>query len=100
MTFDFTLTKADVARILEFQARLDADGKEFFNSDLFREYHLDKHYTDPKHEVGALFAKITYHALAEAVGETPSERPENNRRKIDLYRWTTKGRKVKWLILA
>jgi hypothetical protein len=86
-SFDFTLTQAEIARILEFKSKLKDDKKEYFDSDDFRNYHLDKYMTDKIHEVGAIFAKLKYHAFACPVGETPSTIESNNRRKVDLWCW-------------
>jgi hypothetical protein len=86
-TFDFALTQPEVARTLEFKARLEADGKEFFDSDDFRNYGLDLWMVDPVHEIGALFAKLKAKGFITAVGETASEIASNNKRKVDLWRW-------------
>lgn len=86
-TFDFALTQPEVARTLEFKARLEADGKEFFDSDDFRNYGLDVFMSDPVHEIGGLFAKLKANDFITSIGETASEIASNNKRKVDLWRW-------------
>ena len=86
-TFDFTLSQSDIARTLEFKARLIEDHKEYFNSDDFRYYNLARFYDDPAHEIGGLFAKLKANGFIKTVGELPSEIASNNKRKIDLFCW-------------
>jgi hypothetical protein len=88
--FDFTLTKEDMDLTTEFMMLLRADKKEYFNSDDFRGYNLDKQMSNPAHEIGTYFAKIKANGLAVPVGEIPSEIESNNKRKVDLYYWDWK----------
>ena len=88
MTFNPTLTLLDKALTKALMARLEADGKEYFGSENFREYKLDKLLGDPAHEIGAYFARLKWNGMIEAVGEIPSEIESNNRRRVDLFRWT------------
>lgn len=80
-TFDFSLSLCEVARTREFFDRLDAENRTYFNSDLFREWQLDKYFTDKQHEIGAFFAKLKANGFIVSVGEEPSVIPSNNRRK-------------------
>jgi hypothetical protein len=68
-------------------ARLTADHKEYWTSDDFRGYGLDKLMDDPQHEIGAYFAKLKFHGFVVAAGEEASAIESNNRRKVDLMRW-------------
>lgn len=89
-TFDFAWTLADTARLKELTAHLQTDRKEYFSSDTFRQYRLDRFMMHPEREVGAWFAKAKYWGYIEAVGEVPSEREQNHARKVDLWRLTCK----------
>ena len=85
--FNPSLTQLDKALTKAFMARLEADKKEYFGSEDFREYKLDKLLVDPAHEIGAYFARLKWNGMVEAVGEIPSEILSNNKRKVDLLKW-------------
>src|SRR3989304_5494099 len=87
MIFNPSLTQLDKALTKAFMARLEADHKEYFNSDSFREYKLDKLLDDPAHDIGAYFARLKWNGMVEAVGEEPSIIESNNCRKVDLQKW-------------
>ena len=89
-TFDFTWTLADTARLKELKSHLEGDCKDYFSSDLFRFYRLDRFMEHPEHEIGCWFAKAKYWGYIEAVGEIPSVIESNHRRKNDL--WKLSGR--------
>jgi hypothetical protein len=90
------MQQSDIARTLEFFARLDADGKRFFSSDDFRAYKLDRHFDKPDKQVGMLFAKLKANGFIVARGEVPSEIESNHFRKNDL--WERTGRFEKWML--
>ncbi len=85
--FDFNLTQVDIDLTTEFMMCIADEGKEYFTSDDFRRYKLDKNFTDPQHEIGSYFAKLKANGVAVPVGEEPSEIERNNKRKVDLCRF-------------
>lgn len=87
MTFNYTLTIKDKALTKAFRARLERDNKEYFTSDDFRKYGLDKLMSDPIHEVGSYFAKLKFHWIIRRVGEKPSGINSNHSRRVDLWEW-------------
>jgi len=88
MTYpDFTLTREDLDLTTEFMMLLGSDGKEYFSSDDFRAYGLDRYFTDPAHQIGVYFSKLKANGVAESFGELPSEIESNNKRKNDVWRW-------------
>jgi hypothetical protein len=92
-------SKADLARTLEFQARLQEDNERYFGSDLFRAYNLHKHFDRPDKEIGLYFAKLKINGFVVVVGEVPSEVESNHRRKNDLLMWSEKGKNIRKYIL-
>ena len=94
---DFNLAPCDVARTLEFFARLDDKGIRYFSSDTFRQFKLDKHWVDSErgHLLGLLFAKLKANRFIVARGEVPSEIGSNHGRKNDL--WERTGKFEKWM---
>lgn len=93
--FDFNLTQADIDLTTEFMMFVAEEYKEYFTSDDFRRYGLDKRFTDPQHEIGSYFAKLKANGVVVPVGEEPSEIERNNKRKVDLYRFDY----AKWRII-
>lgn len=98
MTFTLewaSLSERDIDLTRTFFALLTVDGKEYFSSDTFREYTLDRHFPRPEKQVGMLFAKWKVHGFIEAVGEVPSVIDSNHYRKNDLWRRT--GKFERWM---
>lgn len=76
------------------------DNELHFSSDTFRLYNLHRFYENPDKEIGMYFAKLKVYGFVESVGEVPSEIGTNHKRKVDLLRWTEKGRNIRSVVLA
>lgn len=68
-----------------FQAWLNLENKKVFSSDDFRRYGLHSLMRDPKHDLGALFAKKVRNREITQVSWIPSTIPSNHGRMIRLY---------------
>ena len=85
--FDPSLTQQDIDLTTLFMIELAADNKEYWSSDDFRDYRLDRWFDDPQHQIGAYFARLKANGIAVPYGEVPSEILSNHERKVDLWKW-------------
>lgn len=86
-SFNPVLTEAEVMLTRCFMMMLRDDKKEYWCTDDFRGYGLDKELADPQHELGGLCAKWRWNGISRQAGEVPSEIASNNKRKVDLNFW-------------
>lgn len=61
---------------------------EFFSSDDFRRYQLDRFIRDKQHGIGGFFAKMKHNGLIVECGYTRSTLASNHSHTIRLYKWS------------
>lgn len=90
-----SLTQLEIACTRAFFDRLDAEGTQYFSSDLFRGWKLERHMPHPEKDIGLLFAKLTAQGFIKSFGELPSVIESNHFRKNDMFLRT--GKFERWL---
>lgn len=85
--FSFELSEFEETMLRRFRTLTQVDLLDEFSSDDFRMYGLDRHFADPSHDIGILFAKAVHHKKMLIVGRKRSVLPKNNMREIKVYVW-------------